>query len=635
MNKNKKRFKLNRSSVLILTVCVLLFLVMGLITYIKVSELMLDQSKQSGMNLARTIAAEIDGDRMNEVRSESDPGYSVILSIMSKYRYYTYVKYIYTMRLEDKANLSFVVDGDPEDPAKCGEAYTLTDDMLPAFSGEVCSDTQVSTDAWGSYYSAYAPVFCADGSVAGIVGVDIDVNYINSYLNKLMLALATICIFFAVITVGLYMLFSIELTGKDVLTGLYTYETLVKKGNSLKKHGELVGRTAVLVNIKGFKYINRQYGYDYGNELLKSLAKFLREGLIQGEMIARTGNDNFCILVMNERSAAYIARLKQTNPTSIDAAMPDGLPAPVRCGVYTIKEDDTMEQVMGICTVVMNVARNRKKEDIVYYNREIYENILEEGDLLSSYKQAIRNGEFKVFYQPKVDIATNTLCGAEALVRWQKEDRFISPGQFIPLLENEGLITELDFYVFETVCNDIRLWKNQGITPVPISSNFSKLHLSNPDFAEKIVKTADKWQTEHRYLAVEMTESSGYSDMEALTTFVEQMNKTGIRVNMDDFGTGYSSLSLLGDVDMDTIKIDKSFVDRIFGERESGSKLVSSVIRLIHDMDREVICEGVETIEQVNFLKKTDCKLVQGYYFDKPLEHSVFTERLKHPAYER
>ena len=635
MNKGKKKLKLNRSSLLILTVCVLLFLVMGLITYIKVSELMLDQSKQSGMNLAQTIAAEIDGDEMNEVRSETDPGYQKILTILNKYRFHTYVKYIYTMRLEDIANLTFVVDGDPEDPAKCGEAYTLTDDMLPAFSGEVCSDMQVSSDAWGSYYSAYAPVFCENGSVAGIVGVDIDVNYINSYLKKLMFSLAAICVSFAVITVGLYMLFSIELTGKDVLTGLYTYETLVKKGNGLKKHGELVGRTAVLVNIKGFKYINRQYGYDFGNELLKALANYLREGLIQGEMIARTGNDNFCILVMNERSAAYIARLKQTNPTSIDAAMPDGLPAPVRCGVYTIKDDDTMEQVMGICTVVMNVARNRKQEDIVYYNRETYENILEEGDLLSSYKKAIRDGEFKVFYQPKVDITTNTLCGAEALVRWQREDRFISPAQFIPLLENEGLITELDFYVFETVCNDIRLWKNQGITPVPISSNFSKLHLGNPDFAEEIVKTADKWQTEHGFLAVEMTESSGYSDMEALTAFVERMNKTGIRVNMDDFGTGYSSLSLLGDVEMDTIKIDKSFVDRIFGEKESGSNLVSSVIRLIHDMDREVICEGVETIEQVDFLKHTECRLVQGYYFDKPLEHDVFTERLKHPVYER
>ncbi|MBO4337642.1 MAG: EAL domain-containing protein [Lachnospiraceae bacterium] len=633
MKKKRRVLIKNKTAGYILAGSLLLFLVMGITTYYKISDLMIDHSKQSSMSLAQTIAAEIDGDVMAAVTSNDSPEYKEVLDLLSKYRDYAYIKYIYTMRLDENAVLRFIVDADTDDPVACNTEYEWIEDMRPAFEGQVSCDERVTSDEWGSYYSAYAPVFDKNKNVVGIVGVDVSIDDINAYLSKLLRTLIIIFSGTAFVAVVLFLLFSAELTGWDSLTGLMNYEMLVKTGNRLRKNGELEKYTAILVNVKGFKYINRQFGYDFGNEMLKELSEYLKAGLDRMEIISRTGNDNFCLLLLNEHTNDFVDRLKRSNPASVEKAVAGQLPVPVRCGVYKIGKDDSIEQVMGICTVVMNAARKGRGSDIVFYNKEMYESILQEGDILTEYKKAIRNGEFKVYYQPKVDIINNTLCGAEALVRWQRDGKVISPGLFIPLLENEGLITELDFYVFETVCNDIRLWKSQGIKPVPISSNFSKVHLSDPEFANKVVSTADKWSTDHDYLEVEMTESSGYQNIDALNEFIESMSETGIRVDMDDFGTGYSSLSLLGDVAMNTIKIDKSFVDRIFGEKENGAKLVQNVIRMIHDLDRDIICEGVETVEQVEFLKKTECRRVQGYFFDKPLEHDEFTERLKEPVY--
>ncbi|MCR4692181.1 MAG: EAL domain-containing protein [Lachnospiraceae bacterium] len=633
--KKRKIVVRNKAAIYVLIGALVMFVCLGVVTYHKVSQLMIDHSKQSAMALAGSISGELDGDMLAGIRSSSDRDWQIVYDQLGKYRHYSYVKYLYTMRKDDQGNVSFIVDADTDDPVAVGEPYELLQDMVPAFEGEVCCDNSVSSDQWGSYYSAYAPVFDKDGKVVGIVGVDISIEDINSYLKILLRNLAYIVSTAALITMFIILVFSTEMSGWDMLTGLMNYEMVVKNGNRLKKSGQLTEYTAILMNIKGFKYINKQFGYDFGNELLKDMADFLKTGIKRKELISRTGNDNFFVLVQNENAPAYISRIEEANPVSMESARMDGLPAPVRCGVYRIGEEDTIEQVMGICTVVMNAARNQKKENVVFYNKEMYETLLEEGNLLGAYKEAIKNGEFKVYYQPKVDIENYTLCGAEALVRWQREGKLISPAQFIPLLEDEGLVTELDFYVFETVCNDIRLWKNQGIKPVPISTNFSKLHLTNPSFASKIVKTADRWHVEHEYLAVEMTESSGYTDQEALTEFVEKMNESGISVHMDDFGTGYSSLSMLGDVKMDMIKIDKSFVDRIFGRKANGAKLVENVIRMIHDLGREVICEGVETKEQVEFLKKTDCRKIQGYFFDKPLEHDEFTQRLENPSYEK
>ena len=262
------------------------------------------------------------------------------------------------------------------------------------------------------------------------------------------------------------------------------------------------------------------------------------------------------------------------------------------------------------------------------------DDMVHNSSIIDEFHESIEKNEFKVYYQPKVNTETNDLCGAEALVRWIKDDRVIPPAEFIPVLENEGVVTEIDFYVFETVCRDIADWRQKGITPVTISSNFSKLHLANPDFADSILSIVKKYEIPHNLIEIELTESSGYSNYDALTHFVERMNIENINTSIDDFGTGYSSLSMLKDINVDVVKIDKSFLGKDDPIDTVREKMLGNVIRMIRDLDRTVICEGIETENQLNFLKKADCGVVQGYFFDKPLPHDEFELRLKHPHYD-
>ena len=202
-------------------------------------------------------------------------------------------------------------------------------------------------------------------------------------------------------------------------------------------------------------------------------------------------------------------------------------------------------------------------------------------------------------------------------------------GKSVMVLEKEGFVPELDIYVFDKVCQDIKHWEKEGFEPVRISSNFSKLHLKNPNFADDVLEIVDKYGVDHKYVDIEITESSGYSDFDALITFISRMKEAGISVSMDDFGTGYSSLSMLRDVDVDIVKIDKSFVDIVTKGDEIGTRFFRNVVKMIHDLNRDTVSEGVETRQQVDILKKTECHIAQGYYFDKPLPEQEFFERVK------
>ncbi len=637
MPKRQHNFKKSRSSIVPYVTNVLLFIVMGIVIYAFVSKLLISQINEDGRNVAETLAEDIDGDVFSRITSRDDPEYKEIFTLLSDFYVYSDVQYIYTMRLQENGVLCFVVDADPENITEVGEVYQWMDDMAPAFyEGIACSDSKMTEDEWGHYYSSYAPIFKSDGTVAGIVGVDVRADHVRGYLRKLMLIIIFVITIFALSAVAMYMFFGRRISGKDRLTGLPNYEEFVHMGRALEKKGRLSSYTAFHINIKGFKYINRKYGYETGNEVLVGVADFLKDRLKKNEIIGRTGNDNFVALVLDENAGRFQVRIKSAVPDTdiLEDVAPNQLPYAIRCSIYKIRPEDTIDTVLNSCTMAMSKLRFEKAvDDFIEYEDEMFDNILKDGDILTSYKKAINNGEFCVYYQPKVDIRNNSLCGAEALVRWIKDGQLIPPSMFVPLLESEGLITALDMYVYERVCKDIREWEEAGITPVPISSNFSKLHLDNPDFPFRVVGMADMQKVDHRFLCVELTESSGYSNQEALDYFVEKMKEAGISVAMDDFGTGYSSLSLLGDVPMDEIKIDKSFVDRISDTSLHGATMVRNVIRMILDLDRKVICEGVETKEQLEFLREAGCNIIQGYYFDQPLTKEEFTNRLKTRIY--
>lgn len=467
-----------------------------------------------------------------------------------------------------------------------------------------------------------------------------DVNKIQQEMtNNMEIARAI-----AIIIIVLLTIFSIiglawsisaskEITNKDPLTQVNNIEKFQSDMEKLYKKGKLKDYTCFCINIKDFTIINQELGSAVGDVALRNFANAIEQKLQRDEEVARIGGDKFIVIVHNNHTdefADFIDRVSITVDYHEEAHI---LQLETRSGVYKAKEKDDVGTVIDATHLALSQTKLRAV-DRVWFEENMLEQAYDRKTLLTEYKNAIKQKEFVVYYQPKVNIFNDTLCGCEALVRWWKDEEIVPPFKFIPILEEEGRVTELDFYVFEKVCQDIRTWLDNGIKPVRISSNFSKLHLRNPEFANQVLEVVERYNIDSEYLEIELTESSGYEDFDAFTSFVDKMRSRGIHVSIDDFGTGYSSLSLLKKLNVDVIKIDKSFIDGIGIGDEANESLVKNIIYMIKDLNRHVICEGVESRVQVDFLKKQNCHMVQGYVFDKPLPHDEFEERLKSPKYD-
>lgn len=421
----------------------------------------------------------------------------------------------------------------------------------------------------------------------------------------------------------------------DPLTDIPNAECMEGYLLKLKKKKKIDQYSAILVNIKDFNYLNRQYGTDMGDRLLRAYGKKLKQMCKDAEWISRQSGDFFFALIRNENVDDYLKKLKnlQIEVKTEDTRRQFVLHA--RRAVYPIKAEDSIGDIINNVSMTLSTAKRLGLKDPVWFSEDRYQQMLEEKEVLAKFTKGLENEEFVVYYQPKVDAKNKKLGGCEALVRWIHEGQMVPPGKFIPVLESEGKVVDLDFYVFEHVCRDIADWLSRGIEPVRISSNFSKLHLQNKNLAEDILHIMDKYKIDPKYVELELTESSGYDDLVMLKKFVKKMNEEQIHTSMDDFGTGYSSLSMLKDVNVDVVKLDKSFLNGVEQGDESKEKMISHLIHMIQDLNRTVVCEGVETEKEFEFLKAQDCDLIQGYLFDKPLPHDDFEKRLVQPEYEK
>jgi EAL domain-containing protein (putative c-di-GMP-specific phosphodiesterase class I) len=240
-------------------------------------------------------------------------------------------------------------------------------------------------------------------------------------------------------------------------------------------------------------------------------------------------------------------------------------------------------------------------------------------EITNSMDQALKNGEFIVYLQPKIELSGNTLVGAEALVRWKKSDNsLMPPNDFIPLFEKNGFVVYLDFYVYEEVCKKLRSWLDNGLSVVPISLNVSRIHLHDDDFVGELEKLVDRYEIPHHLLELELTESIFLNNTEEALNVMRKLQNIGFVVSIDDFGAGYSSLNLLKDMATDVIKLDKEF----FGQGEMQKEeqiIVSSIISMAKQLNMKVLSEGVETKKQSDFLKSVCCDMAQGFLFAKPM----------------
>lgn len=414
----------------------------------------------------------------------------------------------------------------------------------------------------------------------------------------------------------------------DNTTAAYNQAGLMQFGSRLFAQHKLSGYILVFMNLKNFKFVNQSVGNQKGNEILRKYHFAVERYLEEDELFARPGGDNFVVLLKRERITGFLDHISDITISVKDGDEEKSFEINARMGMYDIQPEDRIGDAMDCASAALIVARKSRKRNYVWFEPEMLANSLREKEILNLFPLAMKNKEFLVYYQPKVQLFDRKLYGAEALVRWNRGGEIVSPAQFVPILEKDGSICDLDFYMFACVCEDISTWLAEGIEPVRISVNFSKLHLRNPNFVDGLITIMQVYEIDGKYLEVELTETTGYEDFETLTQVVKQLKEYGITTSIDDFGSGYSSLGLLKDLDVDIIKLDKTFIDNLGKEDKSDEIIVKNVVNMISDLKKEAIAEGVETEAQADFLREVRCQVVQGYLFDKPLQKEDFRERL-------
>lgn len=243
--------------------------------------------------------------------------------------------------------------------------------------------------------------------------------------------------------------------------------------------------------------------------------------------------------------------------------------------------------------------------------------------------QALENGEFKMYLQPKFDLRTGRLSGAEALVRWIRGDgKVIYPGQFIPIFESNGFCAVLDMYMTEQVCRLIRKWLDQGIRPIPVSVNHSKILFYETDYVGRMEKLIEKYETPARWITLEILEGLAMENIDKLNQVIASLKEIGFRISMDDFGSGYSSLNTLGKLDIDELKLDKGFMEGIDGTDQQKQKIIlEHIIMISRSLEISTVAEGIETKENEQMIQELGCDFGQGYYYCRPIPAEEFHEK--------
>jgi EAL domain-containing protein (putative c-di-GMP-specific phosphodiesterase class I) len=301
-------------------------------------------------------------------------------------------------------------------------------------------------------------------------------------------------------------------------------------------------------------------------------------------------------------------------------------------GVFIIPPDFVFERPGSIVELIFPACQKAKLEKdgiIEYVSKKSFEEREKVLRVRHRFQEGLTKGEFQAFYQPKVDVHSGKIVGAEALCRWIRDGRIVPPMEFIPILEQNTDICRLDYYMLEQVCKDINKRLSEGKRVVRVSVNFSRKHLLDVDLLENIVRIIEKNKVPYEYIEIELTETTTEVDFKKMQRLVDGLQEVGISTAVDDFGVGYSSLNLVRELPWNVLKIDRSLLPGMENERKKLSTIVfGHIVSLANAMGIECITEGVETAEQVELLKEYGCPVAQGFYYDKPLPYSDYEKKL-------
>lgn len=386
------------------------------------------------------------------------------------------------------------------------------------------------------------------------------------------------------------------------------------------------------IDISHFKYLNELLGTIVADKILLELFQLFQKNLTKNELVSHVFADRFILLLEYDTVERLNTRLNKLSEETTKYFNKDSISLKVTMGVYLLSGN---KYDINSCIDRAHDAQKVAKTDflnnlITFFDESMILNTLEEIEFESDAEVALLDNQFEIYYQLKRDIINDKWAGSEALVRWIHPKRgLVSPAKFVPLFEKTGFIIKLDLYVFRAVCKDLRKMINQGLPVFLTSFNLSRKHLFDDNFLDKFEEVLKEYDIPHELIEFEVTESMVFDDSVLLNKAVQKIHDLGCRCSIDDFGSGYSSLNVLKEFDFDTIKLDKVFFYGINGFDDKSKKIVSAITSLSHSLDKIVVAEGIETEEQVEFLKSIGCDQVQGYYYSKPIPYKEYLKKIK------
>ena len=413
----------------------------------------------------------------------------------------------------------------------------------------------------------------------------------------------------------------IRWTERDQLTGLYNREFFYRYAAQHDEYHPEEPTDAIMLDINHFHMVNERYGKEFGDRVLRLVAEKLRAKVSDSDgIICRKEDDTFLIYCLHRSDYGQIL-------DGVCMQMETDYQIRARMGVYPdVDRGIDMERRFDRAKQAADAVKNSYSQTVGFYDNAMHEKELYLEQLLEDFHTAIREKQFTVFYQPKFDVRPDepVLCSTEALARWRHPKLgLISPGVFIPLFEKNGLIRELDSFVWREAVAQIRTWEERLGRLIPVSVNVSRIDLNDPPLLKILEKTVDEAGIGRESILLEITESAYTDNAEQIVNVVKSLRESGFFIEMDDFGTGFSSLNMITTLPIDALKLDIQFIRTAFRDRKD-TRLLETVIRLAQSLGLSTIAEGVETEEQMLTLKALGCDVVQGYYFSKPLPADEF-----------
>lgn len=408
----------------------------------------------------------------------------------------------------------------------------------------------------------------------------------------------------------------------DMLTGIYIKGMFVRQAQKMLQEHPEKEFMLLHLDIYQFQTYNSVFGVKEGDRLLCHMAELLREMARAEEpgcaAYCRIEADAFCICKPAE-DEIHLRKIVDKVKEDFQRYQDDYEILP-NMGVCYIKDRrEPVTQMIDQAKLASKKCKGSYIQNYCIYTDQIGKEILEEQGIVNKVDRAMKEEQFVLYLQPKYELAEYKAKGAEILVRWKDPEKgMVSPGEFIPIFEKNGLIMKLDYYIWEHSCRLLRKWLDEGKIPAPLSVNVSRVSMYNPHVVEEIHELTVKYDIPPRLLQLELTESACTNNADTIRKAMSRLQEYGFSILMDDFGSGYSSLNVLKDIEVDVLKLDMKFMSNSENPKRSES-ILASVIRLAKDLALPVIAEGVEQKEQVEFLKSVGCEYVQGYYFARPM----------------